>query len=128
VILRLMMIGAGGFAGAVLRYLVSGVVQGFFRNTTFPVGTFLVNVSGCFAIGFLYHLSESRGFLTEAGRAFLLVGLLGGYTTFSAFGNESFILMKSRESLLALVNVAGQVTVGLAAVWLGRDLAHYIWR
>lgn len=127
-ILRLMMIGAGGFAGAVLRYLVSGAAQGFFRNTTFPVGTFLVNVSGCFAIGFLYHLSESRGFLTEAGRAFLLVGLLGGYTTFSAFGNESFILMKSRESLLALVNVAGQVTVGLAAVWLGRDLAHYIWR
>lgn len=126
--LRLLMIGAGGFVGAILRYAVSGAAQSSFRSVTFPAGTFLVNITGCFAIGFVYHLAESRGFLTDGGRAFLLVGLLGGYTTFSAFGNETIILLRSRESLLALANVAGQVTLGLAAVWLGRDLAHMIWR
>ncbi len=105
-----------------------GAGQSLFRSTTFPVGTFIVNVTGCFAIGFLYHLADTRGFLTGAGRSFLLIGLLGGYTTFSTFGNETLVLLRSREAMLALANVGGQVTLGLVAVWLGRDLAHLIWR
>ncbi len=122
------MVGAGGFVGSVLRYLVSGATQTLFRNATFPLGTMVVNVSGCFIIGLVSQLAESRGFLTGASRTFLVMGVLGGYTTFSAFGNESLNLFRSGESPLAFANVAGQVVLGLACVWLGRDVAYMIWR
>jgi fluoride exporter len=126
--MRLLVIGAGGFIGTMLRYLVSGTVQTAMRNATFPFGTVIVNLSGCFVVGFLAELAESRGFLTDASRAFLMIGVLGGYTTFSAFGNETVNLFRDGESLLALGNVALQVVLGLACVWLGRDCAHLIWR
>jgi CrcB protein len=126
--MRLLVISAGGFIGTMLRYLVSGAVQSSFSNITFPFGTAVVNISGCFVIGFLAELAESRGVLTDATRAFLMVGVLGGYTTFSAFGNETMNLFRSGESLLGLVNVVFQVVLGLACVWLGRDFAHLIWR
>jgi fluoride exporter len=126
--MRLIVISAGGFIGTMLRYLVSGAVQSSFSNITFPFGTAVVNISGCFVIGFLAELAESRGVLTDATRAFLMVGVLGGYTTFSAFGNETMNLFRSGESFLGLVNVVFQVVLGLACVWLGRDFAHLIWR
>ena len=126
--MKLLMVGAGGFVGSVLRYLVSGATQTLFRNATFPLGTMVVNVTGCFIIGLVSQLAESRGFLTGAGRTFLVMGVLGGYTTFSAFRNESFNLLRSGESPLAFANVAGQVILGLACVWLGRDVAYMIWR
>jgi CrcB protein len=126
--LRLIIISAGGFIGTMLRYLVSGAAQNAMGNATFPLGTAAVNLSGCFVIGVLAELAESRGFLTDATRAFLTVGVLGGYTTFSAFGNETLNLFRSGESFLALGNVALQVVLGLACVWLGRDCAHLIWR
>ncbi len=126
--MRIVFIGAGGFIGTMLRYLVSGAVQNAMRNATFPLGTAVVNLSGCFVMGFLAELAESRGFLTDASRAFLMIGVLGGYTTFSAFGNETMNLFRSGESFLAVVNVTLQVVLGLACVWLGRDCAHLIWR
>ena len=125
---RLLVIGAGGFLGSILRYIVSGVVQNTFWNITFPLGTAVVNLSGCFIIGFLTELAESRGFLTDPARAFLLIGILGGYTTFSSFGNETVNLFRSGESFLALGNVALQLVLGLGCVWFGRDCAHLLWR
>ena len=125
---KLLMVGAGGFVGSILRYLVSGAAQSLFRNATFPLGTVAVNVSGCFAIGLVSQLAESRGFLTGASRTFLVMGVLGGYTTFSAYANESFNLLRAGESPLAIVNVAGQVLLCLVCVWLGRDVAYLVWR
>jgi len=125
---KLLMVGAGGFVGTVLRYLVSGAAQALFRNSTYPLGTLAVNVSGCFAIGLVSQLAESRGFLTGASRTFLVMGVLGGYTTFSAYANESFNMLRAGESPMAMLNVAGQVVLGLVCVWLGRDAAYLIWR
>lgn len=125
---RLLLIGLGGFVGAVLRHLVGGAIQHVSRSASYPIGTLAVNVSGCFVIGLLAQLAESRGMLTDASRAFLIVGLLGGYTTFSSFGNETLNLVRSGESALGALNVVAHVLLGLAAVWAGRDAAHVIWR
>ena len=125
---RLLIIGAGGFLGSILRYLVSGVVQNTLWNITFPLGTAFVNLSGCFIIGFITELAEARGFLSDPVRAFFVIGVLGGYTTFSSFGNETINLFRSGESYLALGNIALEVILGLACVWFGRDCAHLLWR
>lgn len=126
--IRLLLVGAGGFLGSVLRYLASGMVQSAARSASFPWGTLVVNATGCFAIGVLSHLAEARGLLSAEQRLFLITGLLGGYTTFSAYGNETFLLFREGEAALAVANALGQVTLGLAAVWAGRTLAHMIWR
>jgi len=84
-VVKILLIGAGGFLGSVARYLASGVVQDLSRTVSFPWGTFAVNVLGCFLIGFAAQLTESRGILTEASRGLIIIGFLGGFTT---FGNE----------------------------------------
>lgn len=126
--LRLLLVGAGGFLGSVLRYLAGGAVQSLSRSVAFPWGTFAVNLAGCFIVGFLAHLAEARGLFGDLGRSFVFVGVLGGFTTFSAFGNETFLLLRDGERWLAAGNAAGQVVLGLAGVWLGRTLAYAIWR
>jgi len=125
---RLLLIGAGGFLGSVARYLASGVVQTTMRSETFPYGTLAVNVVGCFVIGAVSHLSESRGAFTADTRAFLVVGVLGGFTTFSAFGNETVNLLRDSEPWLAWANVAANVAFCLASVWGGRAAAFLVWR
>jgi len=126
--LRLLAIGAGGFLGSVLRYLASGLAQALSRSAEFPWGTFAVNVAGCFTIGFLAHLAEARGAFTDLTRAFVFIGVLGGFTTFSTFGNETFNLLRAGQGWLALANAAGQLALGLGGVWLGRIAAYAIWR
>ncbi len=126
--LRVLLVGSGGFAGSVLRYLLSGTAQSIFRSATFPVGTLLVNISGCFLIGLLSQLAESRGAFSDSTRTLVFVGILGGYTTFSAFGNETMNLFRSGESSLAILNITAQLGGGLACVWLGRTAAYLIWR
>jgi CrcB protein len=116
--LRTLLVGAGGFVGASLRYQLGGLVHRIV-SPEFPWGTFLVNASGCFAIGVLAILAEERGPLGPAGRLFLLVGVLGGYTTFSTFGYETFTLAREGSYALAAANAAGQVLFGLVAVWAG---------
>ena len=121
------MVAAGGAAGAVLRHLLGGLVQG--RITAiFPLGTLAVNLLGCLAIGVASELAESRGALDPATRALLVVGVLGGFTTFSAFGNETLNLLRDGERLLAGGNVVANVILGLAAVWVGRAAAAALWR
>lgn len=126
--MRLLWVGLGGFVGAVMRYLISGWVQALTRSVSLPYGTLAVNVLGCFMIGALSYLAEARGLLHAEARLFLLVGLLGGFTTFSTFSNETFILIRDGEMLIALLNVTANVALCLAAVWAGRAGALVIWR
>ena len=112
-------VGAGGFLGALARYGLSGIVHRFFPQTTFPVGTLTVNLLGCLLIGVLAGLVESRQLLGPEARVFAMIGLLGGFTTFSTFGYETFALLRDGENLRATANVGLSVVLGLAFVWLG---------
>jgi CrcB protein len=125
---KLLVIGCGGFIGSVFRYWVSTAVQQWMRSAYFPYGTLVVNVLGCLVIGFLSQWADARGVFTDRTRAFVFVGILGGFTTFSTFCNESFNLFQAGDNRLALANVGGQVVLGLGAVWVGRTLAYWLWR
>jgi CrcB protein len=120
--------GAGGFLGSILRYLFSGYIQGVLRSAGFPYGTLAVNILGCLLIGFLSELAESQGAFRPEARAFMFIGFLGGFTTFSTFSNETVNLLRASENLLAYANIAMHIILGLGAVWLGRTLAHLLWR
>ena len=126
--LNLLFVGVGGALGSIARYLLSGWVQSAAKNATLPLGTLTVNLFGCFVIGFLAQLAEARGVFTPESRTFVFVGLLGGFTTFSSFGNETLNLARGGELWNALANVGGNVVIGLFAVWLGRSLAYMIWK
>jgi fluoride exporter len=123
--LKVLLVGLGGFVGSIARYGLGGLVQDR-AGATFPFGTLAVNVLGCFVIGGLSELAETRGLLTPETRAFLVIGVLGGFTTFSAFGNETLNLLRERDLALAAANVLANVVLALAAVWLGRSAAHLI--
>lgn len=120
---RTLVVGAGGFLGAVTRYLLQSLVYQFLP-ADFPYATFLINVSGCFAIGFLGVMAQDLFMIGPMLRLFLMVGILGGYTTFSTFGYETLELLREGSGLLAAVNVAGQVFLGLVAVWGGAVTAR----
>jgi CrcB protein len=124
---QLLMIGLGGFVGSILRYVLGGLVQGGAGSSMFPWGTLTINLLGCFGIGLLAELSEARGFLRPEMRGFLMVGILGGFTTFSAFANETVNALRDAAIVIALVNVLASVGFGLIAVWAGRLIAHAIW-
>ena len=125
---KYLFVGTGGFIGAVLRYWLSSTVQQLSNSALFPVGTLVVNVLGCLVIGFLSELAEEHGLFTAEARAFVFIGILGGFTTFSTFGNETMNLLRNGQNTLALGNAAGHLMLGLGAVWLGRTLAYMIWR
>ena len=125
--IKLLVIGLGGFTGALLRYGISGVIQTASRSISFPFGTLAVNVIGCFCIGLFSYLVETRGLFTPETRLFVAIGLLGSLTTFSTFGNETFELMRDSAFILAAINVGAQVFIGLTMVWCGRALAHGLW-
>jgi len=127
-IVRLFIIGAGGFVGAVLRYLVSSWVQYRSGSIIFPFGTMSVNMIGCLVIGFMTYLVEARSMFSPELRSFVLIGLLGAFTTFSTFGNETLGLIRDNRIDLAVMNGGFQVFVGVGMVWLGRILAANLWR
>ena len=124
---KLFLAGIGGFIGSSLRYAVTGFVQQWSRSIDFPYGTLAVNLIGCFLIGFLSQLAESRGVFTADTRTFVFIGILGGFTTFSAFGNETMNLWRDGENTLAMANIAAHLILGLGAVWASRALAYQIW-
>ena len=121
----LALIAAGGAAGAASRYLVDSAVLDRFGGA-FPLGIFVVNVSGAFVVGLLGALIIDRGVLPADLRAPLLVGFLGAYTTFSTLMLDSWRLIEDGLPLLAMGNLIGSVALGLVAVvaglWLGRSL------
>jgi fluoride exporter len=124
---RVFLVGLGGFIGTVFRYALGGWVHGLKQGAVFPWGTLLVNVLGCIVIGLLGALSETRGVLTGATRAFLFIGVLGGFTTFSSFGYETFQLMRDGQAGGAALNVGLQIVLGIGAVWAGHVLARLVW-
>jgi CrcB protein len=125
--LKLLYVGAGGFLGAALRYSVGGWLVRIKGGTLFPWETLVVNVAGCLAIGALAALSETRGVFGGTTRAFLFVGVLGGFTTFSTFGYETFQLLRDGQHTAAAMSALLQVGCGLGAVWAGDALARALW-
>ncbi len=116
--MQLVLVGLGGFAGAVARWLIDGWVSE--RNpTAFPVGTLVINLTGSFALGVLFAWVIERNVLPPEVRAPLMIGFLGAYTTFSTFMLESWRLIEDGAWALALVNLAGSVLLGLVAVIAG---------
>ena len=127
-IYSVMLVALGGALGSVFRYLLGAWTQTASKSIDFPYGTLAVNLVGCFVIGFLAHLAEARGLFTSESRAFVFIGILGGFTTFSSFGNETINLVRDGETWNALANVGANVIFGLILVWLGRAVAYWIWR
>ena len=121
----LLMVAAGGLIGASLRYLVSTWVQGAAGDGAFPYGTLAVNAAGCLVIGLVAGYAEARQPLTSEAQGFLVVGVLGGFTTFSAFGIDTIRLVRDGAYAAASANVFLQVAVGLAAVVIGLRLAQW---
>ncbi len=116
------MVGSGGFIGALARYGLSGLVHRQVPFATFPYGTMAVNLLGCCAIGVIAGLAESRQLFGPEFRTFALIGVLGGFTTFSTFGYETFAMLRDAEYLRVAGNVGVHVVLGLALVWLGYAL------
>lgn len=116
-------VGIGGFAGAVLRYLVSGWTQQLWHVAGFPLGTLTVNLLGCLVLGSLAGWSFRTEGISPSIRLFLMVGLLGSFTTFSTFSYETVALFQDGETVLGLVNSLGQVVAGVLLAWLGYSLA-----
>ncbi|RIK10570.1 MAG: fluoride efflux transporter CrcB [Acidobacteria bacterium] len=118
--------GAGGFIGSSARYLIGNAVTRFAAYPAFPLATTVVNIVGCLAIGILGGIAEIRDIFSESVRVFLFIGILGGFTTFSTFGYESFQLARQDRYGLALANIAIQLIAGLAAVWTGFKIVKAI--
>lgn len=116
---------AGALIGAPARYFVQSHVQEA-AGTLFPIGTLVVNASGCLVIGLLAGVSEEYGVLTRDQRMFLFIGVLGSYTTFSSFGLDSVQLLREGQALQAWMNVTASITLGLAAVWAGLLVVQWV--
>ena len=126
--MNILLVALGGAFGSVSRYLLGTWIQSVSKSIDFPYGTLTVNLIGCFVIGFLSQLAEARGVFTSETRAFVFIGILGGFTTFSSFGNDTINLLRDGETFNALANVGANVILGLALVWLGRTVAFWIWK
>lgn len=111
-------VGIGGCLGAIARYWLAGLVQRY-SNGEFPFGTLAVNVLGCLILGYVIGLVEYRQLFGPSVRLFLTVGVLGGFTTFSTFGYETFALLRDSQHWLALANVAANTVTGVVAVMVG---------
>lgn len=115
---KLLLIGLAGALGALARYGLSGFVQRY-SGFTFPVGTLIVNLLGTFLFGFIWSLVEQRLVISVETRVVILSGFLGAFTTFSSFMFETSALVGDGQWGLAVLNIAAQITLGLAAIFLG---------
>ena len=111
-------VGIGGFAGSVARYAL-GVWIYDRMGTRFPYGTFVINITGCFLIGVILTVLDSRVGVPPAWRLAIPIGFIGAYTTFSTFEYETFRSVNSGQASIGLLNIALSVLVGYFAVWLG---------
>jgi CrcB protein len=118
---NILLIAIGGALGSVCRYLMTSAVLRAL-GTLFPAGTFVVNVVGCLVFGAIAGATQERLALSPETRAFLMAGVLGGFTTFSSYMNESFVLVREGQFLWAGINLGGQVIAGFIAFWLAFSL------
>lgn len=122
---RLIFIGLAGGAGTLVRYWLSEWTARRFGEA-FPTGTLIVNLVGCFLAGLLFYLMFDRFLVNPTVRAVVLIGLLGGFTTFSSYGLQTFTLLRDGEMGLALLNIAISNVAGLLLVWMGYSLARVL--
>lgn len=115
---RTILIGLAGLAGTLLRYWLSGVVARR-QGESFPWGTLVVNLFGCFLAGAVFYIAEERFLLSPNVRTIVLIGFLGGFTTFSSYGLQTFTLLRDGEFFLATINIAASNVLGLLMVWVG---------
>lgn len=120
---KTILIGIAGLLGTLLRYKVAGNVARQYGET-FPWVTLAVNLIGCFATGAMFYITEERFVLSPAVRSVVLVGLLGGFTTFSAYGLQTFTLLRDGQYALATLNAVASNVLGIFMIWLGYTLAH----
>jgi CrcB protein len=123
-VVDMLWVGFGGFVGSSLRFVISGWVHRLSGTSTFPYGTLVVNVVGCLLLGFLGGWAEHRQMLTPATRLFVMIGVLGGFTTFSTFAYETLAFAHGADVGRALANIGLQVVLGLGAAWLGFSVAR----
>lgn len=122
---KLFLIGLAGFVGTLGRYGLSGVIAKRYGET-FPLGTLAVNLIGCFLVGLLFYLMQERFLVNQNVRTIILIGLLGGFTTFSSLGLQTFTLLQDGEVGLAAVNLGASNLIGLLMVWVGYTLAKVL--
>ena len=113
-----LLVAFGGALGAVARWMLSGAILHHAINWKFPLGTFIVNVTGCIAAGIVAGLITKHDMFSPAARLFLLTGVLGGFTTFSAFGVECMYLLRRGEYSIAALYVSLSIIAGLAGLML----------
>lgn len=123
-VVNLALVGGGGAVGAMARYGVGGLLHRHTTATGFPLGTLAVNLAGCLLIGIVAGLAEARQVVPHEARLFLTVGVLGGFTTFSAFGYETMLLLRANDFLRAGLNAGVNVFAGLLLVWVGFALTN----
>lgn len=121
--MTLLLVGAGGFLGAVSRYLVDGWVSNL-TGGSFPWGTLVINLSGSFVLGLLFALAVERAALPSSIRPPILIGFIGAYTTFSTLTLESWRLIEDGSWVLAIGNIGGSMLLGLVAVVAGLTLGR----
>lgn len=124
--LKIILIGAAGAAGTLGRYWVSAALGGR-GGARLPLDTLLVNVAGCFAAGLLFQVMRERLHAGETASAAVLVGLLGGFTTFSAYALQTFALARDGRAGAAAANVLASNLLGLLMVWAGQSLGRLLW-
>jgi fluoride exporter len=115
---QVLLVGLGGFLGSIARYKLGGLVLHHTMDWRFPLGTFVVNVLGCVAAGILAGLVERHSSFSPDTRVLLFTGLIGGFTTFSAFGVETVFLLRRGEVAIAFAYVALSLLCGLGSLWL----------
>jgi len=123
---KVLLVSLGGFVGAGLRYLVSEWTLDITKSLNFPHGTLVVNLIGCMMIGFLTQVADRYALFTPETRLFLFIGILGAFTTFSTFSNETFTLFNQGNDIAAIINISAHVILGLAMVWIGRFIAQWV--
>ncbi len=122
---NVLLVGIGGFLGSIARYWISHLNLSI-HFFSIPVGTLLVNITGSIIIGFLTGVSEKSALLTTEWRLFLMVGICGGFTTFSSFTNENLVLIHNGQFLTVLVYTALSIFLGFIAVYLGYTLTNLL--
>lgn len=114
----ILIVGTGGFMGSVARYLTQLIVERYLHST-FPWGTFVANVAGCFVIGLVYALAERGNLLSPEWRIFMTVGFCGGFTTFSSFAYNNLTMLAESNLVQLFGNITLSLIFGMAAVYLG---------
>lgn len=127
-LINVLWVGIGGFLGAICRYMGNLAAGKIGLIPYFPLGTLLVNLTGCFLIGFIGYFSDARDVLSHNTRLFIFTGFLGAFTTFSSFGHETVNLLRGQMPWPALANVVLHVTMGLLFVWLGLAAGRLVFR